>query len=63
MMNGCAAAIMRMWPSTEMKRLPVLAALVGAVEDRIVLGLQVRRAFDGHGAADVVVRGLDLALA
>ena len=30
-----------------------LAALVGAVEDRVVLGLQVRRAFDGHGAADV----------
>ncbi len=39
-----------------------LAAGVGAVEHRIVLGLQMRRAFHGHGAADVDVGSLDLAL-
>ena len=38
------------------------AARIGAVEHRIVLGLQVRRAFDRHRAADVDVGGLDLAL-
>ena len=37
-----------------------LAAGVGAVEDRVVLGAEVRRAFERHGAADVVVGGLDL---
>jgi hypothetical protein len=42
--------------------LALLAAGVGAVEDRVVLLLQVRRAFEGHGAADVVVGGLDLGL-
>ena len=35
LMNGWAAAIMRMWPSAGMKRLPCLAALVGAVEDGV----------------------------
>ena len=59
-MNGWAAAIMRMWLSTEQEAPADLAALVGAVEDRVVLGLQVRGAFDRHGAADVVVGGLDL---
>ena len=39
------------------------AARIGAVEHRIVLGLQMRRAFHRHGAADVDVGGLDLALA
>ena len=38
------------------------AARIGAVEHRVVLGLQVRRALDRHGAADVDVGGLDLAL-
>ena len=38
------------------------AARVGAVEHGVVLGLQMRRAFDRHGAADVDVGGLDLAL-
>ena len=38
------------------------AARIGAVEHRIVLGLQVRRAFHRHGAADMDVGGLDLAL-
>ena len=38
------------------------AARIGAVEHRIVLGLEVRRAFDRHRAADVDVGGLDLAL-
>ena len=37
-----------------------LAAGVGAVEDRVVLGPQVRRALERHRAADVVVRRLDL---
>ena len=35
---------------------------IGAVEHRVVLGLQVRRAFDRHGAADMDVGGVDLAL-
>ena len=43
-MNGWAAAIMRMWLSTERKRLPLAAARVGAVEHRQMLVLQVRRA-------------------
>ena len=38
------------------------AARVGAVEHRIVLGLEVRRALDRHRAADMDVGGLDLAL-
>ena len=38
------------------------AARVGAVEHRVVLGLQVRRAFHRHRAADVDVGGFDLAL-
>ena len=37
-------------------------ARVGAVEHRVVLGLEVRRALDRHRAADVHVRGVDLAL-
>ena len=61
-MKGCAAAIMRMWLSTDEIALADLAAGVGAVEHRIVLGLQVRRAFERHRAADVDVGGLDLAL-
>ncbi len=40
--------------------LAVLPAAVGAVEDRQVLHLEVRRAFDGHHAADVVVGFGDL---
>ena len=52
-MNGCAAAIMLAGaPLARMKRLPVFAAAVGAVEDRQVLLLQVRRAFDRHPATD-----------
>ena len=39
-----------------------LAAGIGAVEHRIVLGLEVRGAFHRHRAADVHVGGLDLAL-
>ena len=39
-----------------------LAARVGAVEHRVVLGLEVRGALDRHRAADVDVGGLDLAL-
>ena len=38
------------------------AARIGAVEHRIVLGFQMRRAFDRHGAADMHVGRLDLAL-
>ena len=61
-MKGCAAAIMRMWLSTERQRLPMPAARIGAVEHRQMLGLQVRRAFERHGAAAVGVGGLDLGL-
>jgi hypothetical protein len=43
-----------------MNRVPVLAALVGAVEDGQVLGAEVRRALDGLRAADRVVERLDL---
>ena len=43
--------------------MPVRPHGIGAVEHRIVLGLQVRRAFDRHRAADMDVGGLDLALA
>ena len=39
-----------------------LAARIGAIEHRIVLGLEVRRAFHRHRAADVHVGGFDLAL-
>jgi hypothetical protein len=43
-----------------MKRVPALAAAVGAVEHRQVLGLQARRALDRLRAADEQVRLLDL---
>ena len=38
----------------------LLAAGIGAVEDRQMRGFQMRRAFQRHGAADMIVRGLDL---
>ena len=41
----------------------LLAAGVGTVEDRIVLFLQMRRAFQRHGPANVVVCGIDVGLA
>ena len=56
-MNGCAAAIMRMWPSTAMIALAVRAALVGAIEDGQVLGLQMRRAFDASWRPQTCVVG------
>ena len=37
-------------------------ARIGAVEDRVMLGLEVRRAFERHRAADMDVGGLDLGL-
>jgi hypothetical protein len=37
-----------------------LAALVRTIEDGVVLRLQVRGTFNGHGAADVRARFLDL---
>ena len=49
-----------MWLSTERKRLPMPPARVGAVEHRVVLGLEERRALQRHRAADVDVGGLDL---
>ena len=52
-MNGCAAAIMRMWLSTETARVADAAARVGAVEHRQMLSLQMGRAFEGHRAADI----------
>lgn len=59
-MNGWAAAIMRIWLSTEC--LADLAAGVGAIEDRQVLGLQEQRAFQRHRAWAVDVRGFDVLL-
>ena len=61
--NGCTAAIMRMWPDVMDEALAVLAAAVGAVEDRQVLRLEMRRALDGLHAADHVVGLVDLLLA
>src|SRR5215470_1246242 len=37
------------------------AARIGAVEHRVVLGPEVRRALDCHGAAHMEVGGVDLA--
>ena len=54
-MNGWAAAIMRMCDSADRKRWPSLPHLLAQSKTGIVLRLQVRRPFDGHGAADVVV--------
>ena len=51
-----------MWLATERIALAGAPARVGAVEHRVVLGLEVRRAFDRHRAADVDVGGVDLAL-
>ena len=42
--------------------LALLAAGIGAVEDRVVLGLQMRRTFQRHGPADVVVGRVDIRL-
>ena len=39
----------------------VAPAGIGAIEHRVVLGLEVRGAFDRHGAADMHVGGVDLA--
>jgi hypothetical protein len=62
-MNGCAAAIMWMWLSTDRKALALLAAGVGAIEHRVMLFLQVRRTFQRHGSADMIVGHVDLVLA
>ena len=62
-MKGCAAAIMRIWLSTERKRLPLRPHGRGAVEHRQMLRDQPRRAFERHGPAGKFVGGLDLALA
>ena len=61
-MNGCDAAIMWMWLVDREVALALAAARVGAVEHRQVLRLEVRRAFEGHRAADVLVGGLDVLL-
>src|SRR5579863_9712588 len=60
-MNGCAAAIMRMWLSTE-RSLAGAPARIGAVEHAVMLGFEMRRALDRHRAADMDVGRLDLAL-
>ena len=61
-MKGCAAAIMRMWLSTDRERLPMRPHGIGAIEHRQMLGLQMRRAFQRHGAADMEVGRLDVLL-
>src|SRR5262245_61577097 len=45
------------------KALASATAGVGAIEDRIVLRVQMWRPFHRHGAANMDIRGLDLALA
>jgi hypothetical protein len=42
--------------------LTLLSAFVGAVEDGVVPWIQMWRAFDGHGAANIVVGSLDVVL-
>ena len=59
-MKGCAAAIMRMWLSTRKEALAGAPAGARAIEDGVMLGLQMRRAFERHGAADENIGGLDL---
>ena len=60
-MNGWAAAIIWMWASTAMKRWPFRPQRLAQSKTAQVLGPQMRRALDRHGAAAVVVGGLDLA--
>ena len=59
-MNDWAAAIMVMWLSTIKKPLALLAARVGTVKNVVVLVLEMRCTFQGHGAANVVVGGFDI---
>ena len=59
-MKLCAAAIIRMWLSTERIPRAELAAGARAVEDHVVLRLQVRRPLERHRAADIGVRRFDL---
>ena len=62
-MNGCAAAIMRMWLSTDRKRLPLRPQGLAQSKTGRCSVVEVRRAFERHGAADVLVGGLDVLLA
>ena len=57
--NGWAAPSSGRGPWVDEAR-ALLAALVGAVEDRQCSSLQVRRALDRHRAADVLVGLVDL---
>ena len=58
--NGCVARHHAHVRHRREEALAVLAAAVRAVEDRVVLGLQVRRALDRHAPDDGVVRLVDL---
>ena len=59
-MKGCTAAIMRIWRFHAQRALADAAAGIGAIEHRQMLGLQMRRAFQGHGAADMQIGGVDI---
>ena len=61
-MKGCAAAIMRMWLSTERQRLPMRPHGLAQSNTAQMLGLQMRRAFERHRAAAIGVGGVDLGL-
>ena len=61
-MKGWLAAIMRMWLSTDSERLPLRPqGLAQSNTGRCSLG-DVRRAFQRHGPAHVLVGGLDVLL-
>ena len=53
---------MRIWASTGQRALADAPARIGAIEHRQMLVLEIRRAFEGHGAADMEVGGVDVGL-
>ncbi len=59
-MNGCAAASMRMWPSTGMQRVPLRPHGLAQSNTGEMLGQQMRRALQRHRAAAPGVGGVDL---
>ena len=60
LMKGWAAAIIRMWEDALRKRLPIRPQGLAQSKTGQMLVLEMRRALDRHGAAAIVVGGLDL---